>query len=120
MSTTTASRITGMDANYYFVTDFGRALAFYRDTLGLVPTFVQEPVFAEFTFPGGETFGLYKSERPEHGSGIMFGLPNLHEAIAEFKAKGVKINDHVEDLPTCGMAFAEDSEGNTFILHQRK
>jgi predicted enzyme related to lactoylglutathione lyase len=120
MSTATTSRITGMDANYYFVEDFARALAFYRDTLGLTPTFVYEQMVAEFTFPGGETFGLYKSERPEHGSGVMFSVADVHQAVAELKAKGVKISDHIEDLQSCTMAFAEDSEGNTFILHHRK
>jgi hypothetical protein len=26
----------------------------------------------------------------------------------------------IEDTPVCWMAFAQDSEGNNFILHKRK
>jgi hypothetical protein len=32
----------------------------------------------------------------------------------------VKIDPHTEDTPVCKMAFGEDSEGNTFIIHFRK
>jgi predicted enzyme related to lactoylglutathione lyase len=120
VSTATKTHITGMDANYYFVEDFDRAFAFYSQTLGLTPTIVHAPMFAEFTFPGGETFGLYKSDQYEHGSGVMFAVSDVKEAVADLKAKGVSIVDHIEDTPGCYMAFAHDSEGNSFILHQRK
>ncbi len=54
------------------------------------------------------------------GSGIMFAVPDAKAAVAQFRAKGVKIEGDVMEMHTCNMAFAEDSEGNTFILHERK
>ena len=50
----------------------------------------------------------------------MFNVDDIATAVDYFKSRGVKIEDHIEDTPGCLMAFAEDSEGNHFILHQRK
>jgi predicted enzyme related to lactoylglutathione lyase len=50
----------------------------------------------------------------------MFAVDDLPKAIEYFRSRGVKIADHTVDSPNCYMAFAEDSEGNGFVLHQRK
>jgi len=113
--------VTGVDAVYYYVQDFDRALAFYRDVLGLKVSMEHSPHFAEFIFPGGEAFGIYKGDgmfRP--GTGVMFAVPDVPAAIAALKAAGYKAEDHIEDTPACFMGFAEDTEGNGFILHKRK
>jgi len=79
---------------------------------------------AEFTFPDGTTFGLFKPDDQEwrRGGGLMFAVDDLDAAVAQYKARGVKLDDDgaIEDTPVCRMAFGEDSEGNYFILHQRK
>ena len=123
MATTQAVQMTGIDAVYYYVKDFERALAFYRDTLGFEVAMSAPPMFAEFTFPGGEAFGIYKSDSPETFkpcAGVMFAVPDVKAAIDSLKAAGVKVEDHIEDTPACFMGFAEDTEGNGFILHHRK
>jgi predicted enzyme related to lactoylglutathione lyase len=114
--------ITGIDATYYLTKDHGRATAFYRDTLGLPVSADMPDVFTEFEFPGGEAFGLYHSAEFEVSNGVMFAVPDIDAAVAALKAKGVKFggDGEITDTPVCKMAFGEDTEGNGFILHQRK
>jgi predicted enzyme related to lactoylglutathione lyase len=127
MSTTTAATaatampITGIDIHTYFIKEPQRAIAFWRDTIGLTPTWVDEGHGAEFELPDGSSFGLWKlDDMPwQKGSGINFGVPDIHTAVAYFRARGVQIV-HVEETPICWMAFAHDSEGNDFAFHQRK
>ncbi len=71
---------------------------------------------------GGEAFGLYKGEQYEHCDGVMFAVDDVVASVAELRERGVQFADNgaVEDTPVCHMAFGNDSEGNGFILHQRK
>jgi predicted enzyme related to lactoylglutathione lyase len=50
----------------------------------------------------------------------MFAVPDVAEAVAELKARGVPFHGEIEDTPVCHMAFGTDPEGNGFILHKRK
>jgi predicted enzyme related to lactoylglutathione lyase len=122
MATAGATKVKGIDASYYTVKDFDRATKFYTDLLGVDPTFTAAGTYAEWTFPGGETFGLYKTDEWTPHGGILFGVDDIKSAVAEHRGRGVKFDNEgkVEDTPVCHMAFGEDSEGNTFILHQRK
>lgn len=125
MSTTVSQpgvHITGIDVIAYLAKDGPRAVAFYRDVLGL-------PVFqdygeqgAEFELPDGTTFGIWdpKGAFPwQKGSGVMFAVDEFEAAVAAARARGVAIV-HVEETPSCRMAVAHDTEGNEFILHKRK
>ncbi len=113
--------VTGIDAVYYLVKDLGRATAFYKDNLGLAPTMEMPDFITEFTFPGGETFGLYKTEEFAPSGGVMFAVGDIKQTKTQLESKGVKFDDHeITETPVCFMAFAEDSEGNHFILHQLK
>ena len=114
--------ITGIDIHTYYVKDANRAIAFYRDTLGLNCTWEYEGMGAEFELPDGSTFGLWKPDGEmqwEPGHGIMFAVPDIEAAVTELRNKGVDISD-AEEQPPCFMAFAKDTEGNNFIVHQRK
>ena len=46
----------------------------------------------------------------------------MKAAVAELRDRGVVFNDdgEIEETLVCYMAFGNDSEGNGFILHQRK
>jgi predicted enzyme related to lactoylglutathione lyase len=112
--------VTGIDASYYYAKDFDRAVSFYTALIGSPPPSVMPGMFAEWEFPGGEAFGLYKGAEYHPGSGIMFAVPDVAEAVAEMKARGVPFHGDIEDTPVCHMAFGTDSEGNGFILHKRK
>ncbi len=120
----TATKIRGIDATYYLAKDIDRATKFYTALLGYAPTLTFGDMGSEWTFPSGETFGLYKpSESPWLEShGVMFGTDDIQETIAACKAQGVEfeVGGKIEDTPVCLMAFGKDPEGNGFILHQRK
>lgn len=123
MTTAGTIGVTGIDATYYLVKDLERATAFYTKLLGTAPTMAFPGMASEWTFPGGSTFGLYQPDDGWHAaSGVMFSVPDMAAAIAAAKTIGVKFADDgkIEETPVCLMAFAEDSEGNTFLLHQPK
>ncbi len=67
-------------------------------------------------------FGLWKMDDGSwtQGNGVIFSVADFDAALDQYRKAGVKIAPHVEDTPVCKMAFAEDSEGNTFIIHFRK
>lgn len=121
MATASATKVHGIHASYYTVKDFDRALNFYKPILG-EPTVEQPGAFAEWTFPTNETFGVYKTNEWTPHAGLLFGVDDIKAFVSEHKARGVKFDDDgkIEDNGNCYMAFAEDSEGNSFILHQRK
>jgi len=116
--------IEGIDCMCYLVKDADRAKKFWGETMGLIMT-QEYPSGAggEFTFEDGTTFEIYKmSDGTWHpGSGLMFQVPDIKAAVAYFKGRGVEFEDggEVMDSPVCSMAFAKDSEGNNFMLHQR-
>ncbi|MBV8602523.1 MAG: VOC family protein [Candidatus Eremiobacteraeota bacterium] len=122
MQTDVAVQVRGIDITTYLIKDAERAKKFYTDTMGFKLTMDYGPNGGEFTFGDNTTFGLWKMD---DGSwyqchGAIFAVDDLHKAVEYYKSRGVKIMDHIEDTPACFMAFAEDSEGNNFILHQRK
>jgi catechol 2,3-dioxygenase-like lactoylglutathione lyase family enzyme len=116
--------IKGIDITTYLVKEPDRAIAFYRDTLGLKVGQEYGGQGAEFTLDDGATFGIWKMNdgtwRP--GGGVMFAVDDAKAAVDLYKSRGVKFeaDGAVEETPVCFMAFGEDSEGNSFILHQRK
>jgi predicted enzyme related to lactoylglutathione lyase len=120
--TTQNSPILGIDATTYLVKDVERAKKFYRDVMGFPLTTEFGDQGCEFVFPDNTTFGLWKMDDGSWsaGSGVLFSVGDFDAAIDRLKRAGVKIAPHMEDTPGCKMAFAEDSEGNSFILHFRK
>ena len=124
MATTGKTKVKGMDAAYYTVKDLDRATKFYNALLSMEPTISVGDVAVEYTFPNGETFGLYKSPTMigRRTAACLFAVDDLAAAVAEHKARGVKFegDGHIENTPVCFMAFGDDSEGNNFILHQHK
>ena len=115
-------KINGIDAIYYFAEDFNRARAFYVDMIGAEPETSVPESFCEWTLPNGEAFGLIKGTRYRQGNGILFNVSDVKAAVAELRGRGVPFEDDgdIEETPVCYMAFGEDTEGNGFILHQRK
>lgn len=122
MQTAEKTAIKGIDITAYLVKDVPRAKAFYSETLGLRMTEDYGPQGGEFTLSDGTTFGLWKMEDGswQAGSGVMFAVGDLPAAVELYKGRGAKIAEGVHESPKCLMAFGEDSEGNSFILHQLK
>jgi predicted enzyme related to lactoylglutathione lyase len=124
MEQTTQPRalIKGVDLFANMVSDPQRAIAFYRDVLGMTPTDIDEQGRgAEFTLADGSTFGVWKSEegQPVPSGGVMFAVDDIAEAVATFRARGLAISDPMES-PVCHMAFGSDPDGNVVIIHKRK
>ena len=124
MATVSKIGIRGVDTTAYLVNDVERAAKFYTDLLGFEPTLDFRPVGVEWTFPTGETFTIVKppNAKWEKGNGVHFGVEDINAAVAACKASGVSFEDNakVYETPGCFLAFANDSEGNEFILHQLK
>lgn len=121
MATTTSHKVNAVDATYYTVKDIAAQTKFYTDLLGAEPSYSMPDFFTEWTFPGGGSFGLYKSDSGQSaGSGIMFAVDDVKAAVDDLKGRGVTFADTIEDIPSCHMAFGTDPEGLGFILHHRK
>lgn len=117
-----ATTITGLDITYHLVTDVPRAKAFYRDILGLTPTYEYPGAQGvEFELADGQTFGIWTPGEGEvkPGAGTMFAVPDAHAAVAAIRARGGTISD-VDETPVCYMAFGSDPDGIGFVIHQRK
>src|SRR5579863_10165946 len=118
-TTTHACSITGLDLVGATVSDVPRSLAFYRDALGLQPSYVADSG-AEFEFPNGETFGIWKPDGGEFpiGVGVMFTVADAAAAVEACNARGANIPAPFAS-PVCKMAIGNDPDGNGFILHER-
>src|ERR1700686_1032181 len=108
-------RVTGIDLTGYMATDVPRAIAFYRDVLGLEPSKVfPENHGAEYELADGTTFGLGGGGMMpfQPSNGILFAVDDLGAAVAAVKARGLPILMEHES-PVCFMAMINDTEGNS-------
>lgn len=118
------------------VDDLPACIAFYRDTLGLTPKFVDESdVYVEFeTGTPAMTLGLFKHElmqraigKPHDDAGdvgerivLTFFVGSVDETFAELTAKGVPAASPPTDRPEwmLRIAHVRDPAGNLIELHQ--
>ncbi|HEX2189883.1 MAG TPA: VOC family protein [Longimicrobiaceae bacterium] len=104
------------------VREIPRAVAFYRDTLGL--PFLFEVPGAAFFDCGGLRLMLTVPERPEYdhpASLLYYRVADLHAAFAALVAAGVRVDGEphrIAQMPDhdLWMAFLRDSEDNPFAL----
>jgi predicted enzyme related to lactoylglutathione lyase len=114
--------IVGVDVFGPSTQDAARLIAFYRDTLGMTPTVLDESGRgAEFTLADGATFAVRQFAHSPSGAGYgaFFAVGDIHAAVERFRARGADIMNPFE-TPVCFMAFAKDPDGNMFGIHQRK
>ena len=119
-----AFKVVGMDLSGYMVKDAARAIAFYRDVLGLEPAIVYpDNRGAEYALPDGTTFGLWGGGGRvmpfQPSNGILFAVDDLDAAISALKARGIPLQMERE-THVCNMAMIHDTEGNLVTLHKRK
>jgi predicted enzyme related to lactoylglutathione lyase len=104
------------------VHDTGRAVAFYRDQLGMKLLFTTGQL--AFFDAGGIRLMLDKPEKPEfdHPSSILyFKVPDIKQAHATLSERGVKFEDTphmIARMPDheLWMTFFRDSESNLLAL----
>ena len=105
------------------VKDLDRAIAFYRDMLGMRFLFTAPPGMAFFDC-GGIRIMLGKADRPEidHPASIIYyKVDDIEKVYEVFDARGVEfiVKPHlVAPMPTYDLWLADfkDSEGNVLAL----
>ena len=100
--------------------DAARAIAWYRDVLGLTESEVSEGeletpnVTLSFWEPERESLPFVAAE-----AGFALRVENVAEARAELEAKGVEFLAQTWDSGVCHFAAFRDPDGNTVIIHRR-
>ena len=101
--------------------DMERAIAFYRDVIGL-----PQSAYAESEFEAGNvTLMIWAPEEQGHefrnnGQGdVALRVPDVAAARAELEAKGIAFVGDMLDTGVCHMAFFADPDGNSLMLHRR-
>jgi predicted enzyme related to lactoylglutathione lyase len=105
----------------YSVRDVRRAVAFYRDVLGLEPGEAFNEGYVEFNV-GSSVFavdGDPPGYEPGTCTGLNFEVDDIGAARERLVKSGVDVTE-VHDFPTCSVCLAKDPEGNRFALHERK
>lgn len=109
------------------VKDLPRAVAFYRDVLGMKFLFQAPPSLAFFDCDGVRLMLDVPSEKEfDHpGSILYFRVSDIVAVHADLSAKGVVfrgVPQMIAKMPDheLWMAFFQDGEGNTLALMQEK
>ena len=100
--------------------DVSRAVAWYRDVLGLPESLHSE---GEVEAPN-VTLGFWSPETDSEPfapnvAGIAFRVADVEAARKELEAKGVAFRGETFDSGVCHMAFFTDPDGNELMLHRR-
>ena len=115
--------LTSINPIILFVKDYGKALKFYKETLGLRLTSVEEPEeeFATFDI-GGTVFALhggYDGEIREGNIALHFVTMDIHNEVERLRAQGVSFTKPIKKMPWGAyQASFVDPEGNEFDLMQ--
>lgn len=119
--------IRGTDFIYYQTSDMDKAIAFYRDTLGLeMYGYYEDVKWAEFNV-GNSTFAINDPSAFDPGmqakagsASVAFAVDDVAAAIEELEGNGVKVSVPFNESPVCHFACILDPDGNTVWIHQRK
>jgi catechol 2,3-dioxygenase-like lactoylglutathione lyase family enzyme len=99
--------------------DAERAVAWYRDVLGLSPS---EHTDGEVETPN-VTLSFWSPEADgepfeANAAGIGLRVADVAAAVEEVRAAGAEVMG-IEDTGVCHMGFVKDPDGNVLILHRR-
>ena len=127
MATTPAVGLNAIGQIAMNATDIPRAVAFYRDALGMRLLFEVPPKMAFFDCAGVRLM-LSLPEQPEYdhpGSVLYFRVDDIAQAHGALKERGVGFLDEphlIARMPDheLWMSFFKDSEGNTLALMAEK
>ena len=113
--------ITGIAFTMYPVADMPRAVAFYRDALGLTPGPMASDFWTEFDVAGG-TFGVGAFEQvgtPGTAQSLALEVDDLAALRAALTERGAESTEPYE-TPICWISMVRDPDGNQVWLHQSK
>jgi catechol 2,3-dioxygenase-like lactoylglutathione lyase family enzyme len=113
-------RVAGVDFVTIPTRDMDRAVAFYRDVLGLPQSEYTdgevEATNVTLSFWNPEKEGI---EFQPNTAGFAIRVADVAEARQELEAKGVEFIGETYDSTVCHMGFFKDPDGNVVILHNR-
>jgi predicted enzyme related to lactoylglutathione lyase len=124
MSTALDQLITAVDFVGIHVRDLPRAADFYGKTLGLRRSvYIPERNYAEFE-TGNLTLSIMNAEQMglQHTAlrnPIALRVDDVAAARATLEDRGVRFAGETFDTGVCHMAFFEDPDGNSLMLHRR-
>lgn len=105
----------------YPVTDVPRAVAFYRDGLGLVQSGLDQPFWVEFDV-AGTTFGIGNFEqvgKPGSAQSLALEVADLPAFRDELAKRGIDASEP-HQLANCSISVVHDPDGNQVWLHEVK
>lgn len=119
--------VRGTDFVYYQTGDIDRAIAFYRDTLGLeMYKYYEEVKWAEFN-AGNATLAINdptafdpNAKAQSGGAAVAFGVDDVESTMRELAAKGVSVTIPAIETPVCHFGYITDPDDNTIWIHCRK
>ena len=104
------------------VTNMDRAVAFYRDTLGLRAAQIW-PNWAEFPLKDGVLLGVHLETDCDAGgrrsggaTGLYFQVTGIRRVVTELRKRGVAITGEVTRHSYGTVAYFTDGDGNEFGL----
>lgn len=107
--------ITGLRDVYYSVKDMKKAVAFYRDVLGL-PLVEESDGWSSFDV-GGVRLGLHERDPGAPlGAVVTFAVDDLDQTIETLRRRGVKFRGEAEHEDFGSLIEFEDAEGNVAKL----
>lgn len=99
--------------------DAARAIAWYRDVLGLP---MSEYTEAEIETPNVTLSFWNPEEQGEtfvaNENGIALRVADVEAAVEELRGAGAEVIG-IQDSGVCHMGFVKDPDGNVLILHRR-
>jgi predicted enzyme related to lactoylglutathione lyase len=109
-----------LDHVYYWTTDMDRAVAFYRDVVGLTLVRQDGPSWAVFDVAGRQ-FALHGAVegRPVSpgGAAVVFTVEDLDAAMRTLEERGVRFDPHVGEVQGYArFSSFKDPDGNTVQL----
>jgi catechol 2,3-dioxygenase-like lactoylglutathione lyase family enzyme len=106
--------IKRMDNAFFYASDAERSLAFYRDVLGLQPTFVAPSEWLEFQVGAAGRLALNPTGGPiPHAGGVVvFEVDNIEQFVARLRQYNVQIRCDVHLITPGKMVEFEDPDGN--------
>ena len=110
--------ITQIEAIWLPVSDMGRAIDFYRDTLGL--EVLEQDADWSMVTAGDQRIGLNADESPKGSAGavVAFGVDgDLEHAVEELKAKGVEFPAEISEHHWGRIATFRDPDDNDLQLY---
>jgi len=105
----------------YPVTDLRRAVAFYRDGLGLEQSGLNNGFWVEFEV-AGTTFGVGTFEQvgtPGTAQSLALEVADLPAFRTTLAGRGIEASEPHE-LAACWISVLRDPDGNQIWLHQLK